>query len=151
MVWSLKHINDLLQTPSFSLHKTLIDGQLWWCCGLLWCIYELLSFWWHPFTAEDPLESKWCNATFLQICSNKETSSSTPRTNWGWVNVQQMFIFGVTISLFCSFIQLTASTVSRGFCLVWKLSFYVATSQSLWHDVIYLELVVVTFPTVLGF
>ncbi len=25
------------------------------------------SFWRHPFTAEDPLLSKWCNATFLQI------------------------------------------------------------------------------------
>ncbi len=38
-------------------------------CGLLWCFYQLfgLSFWRHPFTAEDPLLSKWCNATFLQI------------------------------------------------------------------------------------
>ncbi len=25
------------------------------------------SFWRHPFTAEDPLVSKWCNDTFLQI------------------------------------------------------------------------------------
>ncbi len=33
------------------------------------CFYQLfgLSFWRHPFTAEDPLVSKWCNATFLQI------------------------------------------------------------------------------------
>ncbi len=29
-----------------------------------------LSFWRHPFTAEDPLVSKWCNAKFLQICSD---------------------------------------------------------------------------------
>ncbi len=30
-------------------------------CGLLWCFYQLfgLSFWRHPFTAEDPLLSKW--------------------------------------------------------------------------------------------
>ncbi len=28
-------------------------------------------------TAEDPLMSQWCNATFLQICSSKETNSST--------------------------------------------------------------------------
>ncbi len=38
-------------------------------CGLLWCFYQLfgLSFWRHPFTAEHPLVSKWCKATFLQI------------------------------------------------------------------------------------
>ncbi len=59
-----------LQTCSFSRHKTLTDGLE---CGLLvdyyWCFYQLfgLSFWRHPFTAEDPLVSKWCNATFLQI------------------------------------------------------------------------------------
>ncbi len=43
------------------------DGLEW--CGLLWCFYQLfgLSFWRHPFTAEHPLMSKWCNATFLQI------------------------------------------------------------------------------------
>ncbi len=37
--------------------------------------YQLfgLSFWRHPFTAEDPLVSKWCNATFLQIYSDEET------------------------------------------------------------------------------
>ncbi len=36
---------------------------MWIACGLLWCFYQLfgLSFWWHPFTAEDPLVSKWCN------------------------------------------------------------------------------------------
>ncbi len=32
----------------------------------------LNSFWRHPFTAEDPLMSKWWNATFLQICSDEE-------------------------------------------------------------------------------
>ncbi len=39
---------------------------------LFWCFCQLfgLSFWRHPFTAEDPLVSKWCNATFLQICSD---------------------------------------------------------------------------------
>ncbi len=36
-------------------------------CVLLWCYYQLfgLSFWRHPFTAEDLWVSKWCNATFL--------------------------------------------------------------------------------------
>ncbi len=50
----------------------LTDGLEW--CGLLWCFYQLfgLWFWRHPFTAEHPLVSKWCNVTFLQIwCRNK--------------------------------------------------------------------------------
>ncbi len=44
-------------------------GVVWITCGLLWCFYQLfgLSFWRHPFTAEDPSVSKWWNATFLQI------------------------------------------------------------------------------------
>ncbi len=35
-------------------------GVVWITCGLLWCFYQLfgLSFWRHPFTAEDPLVSK---------------------------------------------------------------------------------------------
>ncbi len=43
-------------------------------CGILWCFYQLfgLSFWRHPFTADDLLVSKWWNATFLQICSDKD-------------------------------------------------------------------------------
>ncbi len=44
-------------------------GVVWITSGLLWCFYQLigLSFWRHPFTAEDPLMSKyvfiyfWCN------------------------------------------------------------------------------------------
>ncbi len=56
-----------LQTCNFWLLKTLTDGLEWF--GLLWCFYQLfgLSFWRHPFTAEDPLVNKWRNATFLQI------------------------------------------------------------------------------------
>ncbi len=76
-------------------------GVVWITCGLLWCFYQLfgLSFWRHPFTAEHPLVSKWCNATFLQICSDEETNSSPSWMTWGWVNFQQIFIFGLTISL----------------------------------------------------
>ncbi len=63
---------------------------------LLWCFYQLygLSFWRHPFTAEHPLLSKWCNTTFLQTCSDEETNSSWMA--WGWVHVQQNVIFGWT-------------------------------------------------------
>ncbi len=66
----------LLQTHSFSLHRVLFGGLD--SCGLLWCFYQLfgLSFWRHPFTAEDPLVSKWWNGKVLQICSYKETIST---------------------------------------------------------------------------
>ncbi len=46
----------------------------WWT-GVVWisycAFYQLfgLSFWRHPFTAEVPLVSKWCNAKFPKICS----------------------------------------------------------------------------------
>ncbi len=49
-------------------------------------------------TAEDPLVSKWCNTTFLQICSNEEKLIyilDGPRA-WmarGWVNFQLIFFF----------------------------------------------------------
>ncbi len=61
-----------MQICSFSLHKTLIDALDW--CGLLWCFYQLfgLSFWRHPFTAEDPLVSKWCSAKLFQICLDED-------------------------------------------------------------------------------
>ncbi len=39
-------------------------------CGIFISCLKI-SFWRHPFTAEDPLLSKWCNATFLQIWRNK--------------------------------------------------------------------------------
>ncbi len=75
-------------------------GVVWITCGLLWCFYQLfgLSFWRHPFTAEDPLVSKWWNATVSQIWWRK--NSSTSWMAWGWVNVQQTFcLFGWTISI----------------------------------------------------
>ncbi len=75
-----------------SLHKTLTDGLD--TRGLLWCFYQLfeLSFWRHPFTAEDPLLSKWCNVKFLKICSDEETKSSVSWMAWGGVHLQQIKI-----------------------------------------------------------
>ncbi len=67
-------------------------GVVWITCGLLWCFYQLfgLSFWRHPFTAEDPLLSNWCNATFLQIWwRNKLISDSMSQFSENfhfWVN-----------------------------------------------------------------
>ncbi len=83
----LRIVNILVRSDVLKL-KHLNDGFV---------SYKLfgLSFWRHPFAAEDPLVSKWYNATFLQICSNKETNSSTSRM--AWVNFQQIFIFGWTI------------------------------------------------------
>ncbi len=61
----------------------------------LWIIVMLswLSFWRHPFTAEHPLVSKWCNITFLQIFSDEEINSSIFCMAWGWVHFQQIFFF----------------------------------------------------------
>ncbi len=52
-------------------------GVVWITCGLLWGFYQLfgLSFWRHPFTAEDPLLSKWCNATFIYDTNHKKIIS----------------------------------------------------------------------------
>ncbi len=66
---------DLFLTNTELLTQQNINwctGVVWITCGLLWCFYQLfgLSFWRHPFTAEDPLVSKW----FLQICSDEETN-----------------------------------------------------------------------------
>ncbi len=62
---------DLFIKNNFSLHKMhkmLIFGLE--SSGLLWIIIILTL----SFTAEDSLVSKWCNAKFLQICSNEQTT-----------------------------------------------------------------------------
>ncbi len=48
----------------------------------------------HPFTAEDPLVSKRCNAKFLNISLDEETNSATSWMAWGWIHFQQIFILG---------------------------------------------------------
>ncbi len=89
------------KTSDFFLGVNWWTGVVWITCGLLWCVYQQfgLSFWRHPFTAEDPLVSKSCNDTFLQICSHKETNSSTSWMAWTWVLCRQIFIFGCIIPL----------------------------------------------------
>ncbi len=49
-------------------------GVVWITCGLLWCFYQLfgLSFWRHPFTAEDHW---WASDAMLHFSkSNEETT-----------------------------------------------------------------------------
>ncbi len=54
-------------------------GLLVYCCDVfISCLDSVLR---HPFTAEDPL-NKWCNATFLQICSDEEINSSQSLMAW---------------------------------------------------------------------
>ncbi len=70
--------------------------EYWWT-GLLLCFYQLfgLSFWRHPFTAEDPLACKSCNAKFIQNCSHEKTNSSTSWMAWGWLNFRVNYSFNL--------------------------------------------------------
>ncbi len=63
--FNVKMMDLFLTNTHFSLLEMLTDGLE--SCGLLWCFYQLFGCWRHPFTAEHPLVSKWCNDTFLQI------------------------------------------------------------------------------------
>ncbi len=79
---------SFLQTHSFSHDSNWLTESMVY----LWIIMMLLLlFWRHPFTADDPLVSKWCNAKFLQICSNKEMNSSTSWMAWERIHLQQFF------------------------------------------------------------
>ncbi len=77
---------------------TLQDVKRWtavvWIIVMFYWLFGL-SFWRHPFTAEDPLISMWFNAIFLQICSDEETNSSTS-CRWVvchfWVNCSFRFL-----------------------------------------------------------
>ncbi len=75
-LWSHSLVKNALMMDLFLTNTQLLSlqvincwtGVVWITCRL-WCFYQLfgLSFWRHPFTAEHPLLSNWCNATFLQI------------------------------------------------------------------------------------
>ncbi len=60
---------------NFFLTNITSQDMNYWTVDYLWIIVMFLSAVWlsfrrHPFTAEDPLVSKWYDATFLQICSD---------------------------------------------------------------------------------
>ncbi len=80
--------------------------------------YQLfgLSFWRHPFTAEDPLVSNLCNAKFLKICSDEKFN------NWNKlfyifddlrVYFQQIFIFGLSIPLITLFKKIFFTCIKK--------------------------------------
>ncbi len=73
----------------------LTDGLEW--CGLLLCIYQLfgLSFWRHPFTAE---EHWWGSDAMLHVSKSDKTNSSTSWMTWEWVHFKSV-ILGWTIPL----------------------------------------------------
>ncbi len=67
-----------------SIHKNAFSSVTDWleCCYSWNIVMFWLSIWRHPFTAEDPLVSKWCNAKFLQICSDEEINFAWPEAKW---------------------------------------------------------------------
>ncbi len=67
-------------------------GVVWITCGSLWWFYQLfgLLFQRHPFTAEDSLVSKQCNAKFLQTFSDEETNFSTSWMTYRWIDFQKI-------------------------------------------------------------
>ncbi len=86
-------------------------GVVWITCGLLWCFYQQfgLSFWRHPFTAEDPLRRHWCNATFLQIWWRNKLILILHGLRVS--TFQDIFIFGWTIP-FCPHWQIFVLVLS---------------------------------------
>ncbi len=116
-----------LKCPDMFLTDTLLfvsQDVNWWTgcisltCGLLWCFYQLfgLSFWRHPFTAEDPLVSKWWNATFLQIWWRRKKNSSTSWKAWGWENFWQFAFLGELFQvksslLYCQFFHMYSTYI----------------------------------------
>ncbi len=108
-------------------------GVVWTTCGLLWCFYQLfgLSFWRHPFTAEDPLVSKWCKATFLQICSDEDTnldglrvSTSSVNFHFCWtIPLTHKFVFyqchiSCNQDYFIEFLKITLPVIPAQSCLL---------------------------------
>ncbi len=68
------------------------------CCDVFNQLFGL-SFWWHPFTEDDPLVNKACNATFLQICSHLgwPECEKYPGNFRFWVNYLQLSSFNILL------------------------------------------------------
>ncbi len=102
---------------SFLFHKIFIDGLV--SCGLLWCFY-LLSFWWHPFTAEDSLLSEWIDTFFPYL--------GCLRLSTFWVNLYFWVKYPFKLSLIWHILISDFSSPSyiELICLEWKQKKYVA-------------------------
>ncbi len=90
-------------------------GVVWITCGLLWCFYQLfgLSFWRHPFTAEDPMLSD----VMLHFSkSDEETNSSTSWMAWGGVHFQHIYYSFVWTLEHKMFAPITMSKSSSDAC-----------------------------------
>ncbi len=77
--------------------QLFVSQDVNWWTGVMWItliffFYQVFGLWRHPFAAEDPLASKWCNTKLLKICSDEETNISTSWVALGcahfhfWVN-----------------------------------------------------------------
>ncbi len=76
--------NNYIQTYSFSLHKTLIDG-LWITCDVFISCPDSYPDGTHSL--EDPLVSKWCNDTFSKyVLMNKQS-----HLHFGWPECKLYF------------------------------------------------------------
>ncbi len=64
----------------------LTYGLEW--CGLCDAVWTLIL----TAPIHCPLVSKWSNATFLQICSAEETSSSPSWVAWGWISFKVLLV-----------------------------------------------------------
>ncbi len=79
----------------FSWKQLVSSPDVNWWTGVLWIIVMFLSD--SHSDGTHSLQSIHCWNTFLQIWW--ETNSSTSWMAWGWVNYQQISIFGWTILL----------------------------------------------------
>ncbi len=89
-------IMDLSYKHIFLLHKMLIDGLEWWGLLVDYCDVFISCLDSHYDGTHSLQRIHWSesDATFLQICSDEETNSSTSWMAWG-----QIFIFGRAIPL----------------------------------------------------
>ncbi len=87
-------------------------------CVIVICFYQLyvLSFWWHPFTAEDP-----SNVVMYDIMLNFSKSAKWKKTNsstsWMAVHFQKILIFVWSISLTLAHINKCCQNVFISNCI----------------------------------
>ncbi len=87
LYFSQKHWSEV--KIHFKMHLFLTNMQIFisqdvnWFTGL-WYFYQLfgLLFWWHPFTAEDPFESKQCSDKYLNYSFKKNYFKDVPSNFW---------------------------------------------------------------------